>query len=139
MLGIGLECGSDILMPSCKCRNKTPASILAPAEKGGVLTSPCNHTKGLRCLLTALSICQNWHTHKARSSKGWPYCFYCRYLLPSFRRTPIAVSQSSKKHLNYMCFFKHAVFESRKNPSPNRADIVAAHCFHGALYFSTFK
>jgi hypothetical protein len=52
MPGIGLECGSDNFTLPCNCRSKTPASILAAEENGGVLTSPCNQTNGLRGLST---------------------------------------------------------------------------------------
>ncbi len=47
MVGIGLECGIPSELPFWSSRRRYPASSLAEAEKGGVFTSPCSHTKGL--------------------------------------------------------------------------------------------
>jgi hypothetical protein len=47
IVGIGGDIGIDKVSPSCNFLNKNPASSLALAEKGGLLTSPFSHTKGL--------------------------------------------------------------------------------------------
>ena len=45
--GIGLEFGKLSFSPRCNRRSSKPASSLAAAENGGVLTAPCNHTSSL--------------------------------------------------------------------------------------------
>ena len=50
--GMGLECGIPSISPLCNRRSRYPASTLAAWEKGGVLISPCNQTRGLSLGLT---------------------------------------------------------------------------------------
>jgi hypothetical protein len=70
MLGIGRERGIESRSPRCSLRSKNPASSRAAAEKGGDLTSPCNHASGLCFALRSDSICQNRHTVKRPSSSA---------------------------------------------------------------------
>src|ERR1019366_10264403 len=48
MLGIGRECGMASATPSWSRRRSIPASTRASFEEGGVLISPCSHTRGFR-------------------------------------------------------------------------------------------
>src|SRR5215469_8105010 len=53
-------------LPRCSRLSRYPASTLAAAENGGVLTSPCSHASGLSLRLTEISVCQIRHT------RNWP-------------------------------------------------------------------
>ncbi len=69
--GIGREAGISSKSPRCRRLRRNPASMRPSFEKGGDLTSPCNHTNGLCFELTGRSICQNGHMRKSRLTNRW--------------------------------------------------------------------
>ena len=61
---IGRDCGMLSFSPPCRRLRRKPASIRAALEKGGVLTSPWSHERGLSLGLTKHSVCQHRHMSK---------------------------------------------------------------------------
>jgi len=71
---MGLEWGIDSRVPIWTSLNKWPASIRATVESGGVLISPCSHTRGFPAgfgidYMSELTLCQEGSKGGARNAE----------------------------------------------------------------------